>query len=110
MYYVYIIRCHDNSLYTGITKDICKRMKEHYYKTKNCAKYTRNRDIISLDALWIAEDRSHASKLEYHIKHLTKQQKEKIIQTPSLIDSSYIHQIHITLQLCLDNTTIKYEK
>ena len=40
MYYTYVIRCIDNSLYTGITNDLERRMNEHFKKTEKCAKYT----------------------------------------------------------------------
>lgn len=107
MYYIYIIRCYDNSLYTGITKGICKRMKEHYYKTKGCAKYTRAREVVSLESLWVSNDRSSASKLEYKLKQLKKYQKENIILNPKLIDESiYQYQQGITLAMCLDETEL----
>lgn len=107
MYYVYMIRCDDNSLYTGIAIDICKRIKEHYYKTKECAKYTRNKRIISLEALWITENRSKASKLEYYIKHLSKKQKETLVLSPSLLDVEWGKTMPcITLEMCLENTTL----
>lgn len=103
MYYIYIIRCHDNSLYTGITNDIKKRMKEHYYKTKEGAKYTRARNITSLEVLWTAENRSEASKLEYYLKRLTKIKKEELIKHPSLLDDErYTLQPNITLKQCLE--------
>lgn len=79
MYYVYIIRCKDNSLYTGITNNLKRRVKEHITKNKKCAKYTKNHIAMNLEAYWITEDRTLASKLEYHIKKLTKKQKEEII-------------------------------
>ena len=102
MYYIYIIRCHDNSLYTGITNNINKRMKEHYYKTKEGAKYTRARTLISLEVLWIANNRSDASKLEYYLKRLSKRKKENIIKHPSLLkDERYTLVSNITLQKCL---------
>ncbi len=41
MYYVYMLRCEDNSIYTGITTDINRRMSEHFNKTEKCAKYTK---------------------------------------------------------------------
>lgn len=40
MYYTYILRCSDNSLYTGITNNLQRRMEEHFNQTKKCAKYT----------------------------------------------------------------------
>ena len=41
MYYTYIIRCTDNSLYTGMTNDLNKRMEEQFGKEKEGAKYTK---------------------------------------------------------------------
>lgn len=79
MYYVYIIRCKDNSLYTGITNNLKRRVKEHITKSKKCAKYTKNHIAMNLEAYWITEDRRLASKLEYQIKKLTKNEKEEII-------------------------------
>ena len=42
MYFVYILRCEDNTLYTGITNNLEKRMNEHFSKSKECAKYTKS--------------------------------------------------------------------
>ena len=79
MYYTYIIRCEDNSLYTGITTDYNRRFEEHKNKTEKCAKYTLRHNAISIEAVWQSNSRADASKLEYRIKHLSKEQKEKII-------------------------------
>ena len=79
MYYTYIIRCEDNSLYTGITTDPKRRLYEHKNKTKECAKYTLRHNVKNIEALWESEDRASASKLEYRIKRLSKIQKEKLI-------------------------------
>ena len=84
MYYTYILRCCDNTLYTGIASDIEKRMNEHFLQNEKCAKYTRTHKAKKLESLWISENRATASKLEYHIKHLTKKQKEEIIALKSL--------------------------
>lgn len=83
-YYTYIIRCSDNSLYTGITNDLERRMLEHRNKTKECAKYTKFHDFKRLEIYFISNSRSLASKLEYHIKKLKKEEKEEIINTKSL--------------------------
>ncbi len=80
LYYVYILRCHDNSLYTGITNNIEKRMFAHIHKLKEAASYTKSRGVKSLEIILEAKNRSEASKLEYHIKSLTKIKKEVIIQ------------------------------
>ena len=52
MAYVYMVRCKDDSLYTGIAKDLGHRMNEHYYKKKNGAKYTKSRQIQTLEMVW----------------------------------------------------------
>lgn len=79
MYYTYILRCKDNSLYTGITNDLEKRMKAHFSGSKVAAKYTKSHEPLKVEIVWKSKDKVLASKLEYHIKKLTKQQKEKII-------------------------------
>ena len=79
MYYTYMLRCQDNSIYTGITVDIKRRMKEHFSKDKNCAKYTKTHNVVKLESAWRSKDKSLACKLEYQIKQLTKKQKEDLI-------------------------------
>ena len=46
MYYTYMLRCSDNSIYTGMTNDLEKRLNEHKTKSKNGAKYTKSHDVI----------------------------------------------------------------
>lgn len=80
MYYVYMLRCQDNSLYTGIAKDLQKRMNDHFTRNKNCAKYTLNHKAQKLECAWETLNKSLASKLEYHIKQLPKNKKEDLIK------------------------------
>ena len=84
MYYIYMLRCKDNSIYTGITTDISSRMKEHFNKEKRCAKYTLTHSAKKLEALWVAENKSLASKLEFNIKKLKKQEKENLIKNKKI--------------------------
>lgn len=84
MYYIYMLRCMDNSIYTGITTDIERRMNEHFSKDKRCAKYTETHTPKKLESLWETDTRVFASKLEYHIKSLTKKQKESLIVSHDL--------------------------
>lgn len=84
MYYTYILRCEDESLYTGIAADVKKRMAQHFGKTSQCAKYTRSRRPLKLEAVWESCDRSSASKLEYRIKQLAKEKKQRLIDTDEL--------------------------
>lgn len=86
MYFVYMIRCIDNSIYTGITTDVIRRMEEHFSKSLKCAKYTLRHSPKKLECVWETKDRKLASKLEYHIKTLTKLQKEELIKTHKLAD------------------------
>lgn len=79
MYYTYMLRCEDNSIYTGITVDIKRRFKEHIEKDKKCAKYTATHQVTKLEIVWESENKSLASKLEFYIKKLTKSDKEKLI-------------------------------
>lgn len=77
---------HDDSLYTGITTDLKRRMKEHVLKLKTAASYTKSRDVKSLEAVWLCEDRSSASKLEAQIKKLPKFKKEALVTNPDSIE------------------------
>ena len=79
MYVTYILRCEDDTLYTGIAADLERRMKQHFSKDKRCARYTRWHTAKQLEAAWESEDRASASRLEYRIKQLTREQKERLI-------------------------------
>jgi putative endonuclease len=74
---VYFLRCNDNSLYTGITTDIKRRLHQHN-NTKLGAKYTRARRPVVLVYSETAIDKSSASKREYQLRTLNKKQKEKL--------------------------------
>ena len=78
-WYVYIVRCADNSLYTGITKNIEKRIKKH--NSGKGAKYTKTRLPVVLCCFWSVENRSIATKIEIKIKRLQKKVKETLINT-----------------------------
>lgn len=78
MWYVYIVECNDGSLYTGITNDIDKRIAKH--NSGKGAKYTKVRLPVKLKIKFEANDRSEASKLEYKIKQLSRQEKLKLIK------------------------------
>ncbi len=84
MYYTYMLRCQDNSIYTGITTDLKRRLTEHISKSEKCAKYTMHHSVEKLEIAWESENRVLASKLEYHIKKLTKAQKEQLIKDKHL--------------------------
>ena len=79
MYYTYMLRCKDGSIYTGMTKDLERRMDEHFSLDEKCAKYTKRHKADLLEAAWESSSRSEASKLEYQIKKLSKTTKECLI-------------------------------
>tara|TARA_Y100001933_G_scaffold262777_1_gene321689 strand:- start:4908 stop:5195 length:288 start_codon:yes stop_codon:yes gene_type:complete len=76
-WYVYIVRCADNTLYTGMTNDLLRRIAQHNAGT--AARYTRGRLPVSLVYQEEAANRSEALKREYAIKQLSRKQKEKTI-------------------------------
>jgi len=78
-YFVYILECIDGSLYTGITKDVTKRLEEHNCSIKG-AKYTKARRPVKLVYEETSLNRSSASKREYQIKKLTRLKKLQLIQ------------------------------
>jgi len=84
MYYTYMLRCKDNSIYTGITTNIERRFEEHSSKKEKCAKYTRNHTAEKMEIVWESENRVLASKLEFYIKALSKKQKEELILNNNL--------------------------
>ena len=86
MYYTYMLRCKDNSLYTGITTDLERRLKEHKEKGEKTAKYTLTHNAIKIEIAWESDSRVLASKLEFHIKKLTKKQKEELIKNSQLLN------------------------
>ena len=86
MYYTYILRCKDNSLYTGITTDLERRLKEHKEKGEKTAKYTLRHEAVKMEIAWESENRVLSSKLEFNIKKLTKKQKEELIKNPKMLN------------------------
>jgi putative endonuclease len=78
-WYVYMLRCADNSLYTGITTDISRRVKEHNNDNKLGAKYTRVRRPVTLVYQQNCLSRSDASINEYRLKKLNKKSKESLV-------------------------------
>ena len=79
MYYLYILKCADKTLYTGITTDLKRRVAEHNEK-KLGAKYTSSRQPVKLVYSRKFKNRSLASVAEYQIKKLKKSEKLKLIK------------------------------
>ena len=77
---VYILLCSDDTLYTGITTDILRRVNEHNNSTKG-ARYTRARRPVSLVYHEGCDSRSQASKREHAIKQLSRTEKINLIKS-----------------------------
>ena len=77
-WYTYIVKCSDNSFYTGITTDLERRVNEHNSSNKG-AKYTKTRRPVKLVYNETHTDRSSSSKRESVIKKLSRTDKLKII-------------------------------
>ena len=74
MYYLYILKCADGTLYTGITTDLKRRVTEHN-NTKLGAKYTASRRPVKMVYSKKFKDRSLASKEEARVKKLKRKEK-----------------------------------
>lgn len=82
-YFVYMLRCRDDRLYTGITTDMERRFHEHKTGIRG-ARFTRSDPPEEIAAVWSCMGRSAASKLEYALKKLSRQQKLRLIGDGSL--------------------------
>jgi len=79
-WYLYILRCKDGTLYTGITTDVEKRLEAH--RSGKGAKYTRGRAPLELVYRETCGSHSEALKREYQIKALSRQEKQSLIESP----------------------------
>lgn len=77
MYFVYVLRCKDTSLYTGITNDLDKRLTAH--KTGKASSYTRSRGALEYVYIERKRTKGHALKREAAIKKLTRNEKLKLV-------------------------------
>lgn len=107
MYYVYIVRCADDTYYTGMAHDLCQRLREHVTCAPTCAKYTRSHKVVALAMAWQVQDRSAALRLEHAIKKLTRAQKIALLGEPETavtlcegVETTPLSDI--TLQDCLN--------
>ncbi|HUF82675.1 MAG TPA: GIY-YIG nuclease family protein, partial [Burkholderiales bacterium] len=76
---VYIVRCADGSLYTGITRDVARRIEEHNSNGLLAARYTRARRPVVLVYREKAATRSAACRREYRIKQMKRGEKQKLV-------------------------------
>ena len=77
IWHLYILRCKDNTLYTGITTNVKKRLQQH--RSGKGAKYTRGRAPLELVYQQVCKDHTEALKREAFVKKLTRKDKEALI-------------------------------
>ena len=78
---VYLLRCGDGSLYTGVATDVERRLHEHRTGARG-AKYLRGRGPLELVARIDVDDRGEALRLEHRIKRLSRADKESLVDDP----------------------------
>jgi putative endonuclease len=77
IWFVYIVRCADDSLYTGITRDVAARLRAH--ESGRGARYTRSRGPLSLCAVRRCRSKGQALSLEHSIKRLRREAKQALL-------------------------------
>ena len=85
-WHLYLVRCHDGSLYTGITTDVARRFAEHQGNGDTGAKYLRGRGPLVLVFQKKLGGRSLALGVESKVKKLSKAKKEELIRDNTHID------------------------
>tara|TARA_B110000879_G_C11175639_1_gene515830 strand:+ start:3841 stop:4128 length:288 start_codon:yes stop_codon:yes gene_type:complete len=86
-FWVYILRCDNDSLYTGYTNDLMKRYQSHVDGTGKC-KYTRSFKPIEIAQSWKIEGKkANAMRVERYIKKCSRAQKDELIKEPSSLFS-----------------------
>ncbi|EMA19844.1 GIY-YIG nuclease family protein [Haloarcula argentinensis] len=78
-YHVYVLRCSDNTFYTGYTTDVERRVREH--DAGDGAKYTRGRTPVELIHVESFESQSDAMSREYEIKQYSRAEKERLVES-----------------------------
>lgn len=89
--FAYMVRCSDDSLYTGWTNDIARRIRAH--NSGAGAKYTRNRGPVELVYLERFDSKEEAMSREYRIKRLPRMKKMELLSSEDNIAAGYKEQI-----------------
>lgn len=87
-WFVYVVECIDGTLYTGVTTDVTRRVREHN-EGKRGAKYTRSRRPVKLRFARACDTRSDALKEEIRIKRLKRCEKQRMIRGEDLVVKDY---------------------
>ena len=83
---VYVIRCRDGTLYTGITTDVGRRFSEHVEGGPKGARYLKGRGLLQLEFQREVGNRSKALQIEYRVKSLSRSGKERLLRDTAFFD------------------------
>ena len=84
-WHLYLIRCADGSLYTGITTDVERRLRDH--RSHRGAKYLRGRGPLELVYSRPVGQRGLALRLEHRIKALGREAKGRLLESPGAVEA-----------------------
>ncbi|RDL43968.1 GIY-YIG nuclease family protein [Marinomonas piezotolerans] len=89
-WFVYMIKTHKNTLYTGVTTDVERRFREHASQGVKSARYLRGK--APLELVWVAsvDDKQMAMRLEYRIKQLPRKTKDKLVANEHTLESLFV--------------------
>ena len=88
MWRVYVVRCADGTLYTGVATRLLARLREHNGDDRRGARYTRGRRPVALHAARRCADRRAATRLERQVKRLPRARKEALTGTASWLTAA----------------------
>lgn len=87
-WFLYVVLCSDGTLYTGVTTDLDRRLRQHNGDLVGGAKYTRARRPVTLQAFWLYPGKSPAMKAEHEFKKLSRAEKLRRVRDRSLSDAA----------------------
>lgn len=93
-FYIYILLCENHAFYTGYTKDLNKRITDHFSGKSRC-KYTRSFKPVDIVGCWSTKDKKSALQVERYIKTLTRSQKEILIAEPERLTQQFSVAVYI---------------
>lgn len=79
-WFLYVIRCGDDTLYTGIAVDVVRRFGDHAAQGRRCARYLRGREPLRLAFAVEVGTRSRAAQVEARVKRLSRADKERLVR------------------------------
>lgn len=87
-WWVYVVRCTDGTLYTGVATRLAARLRQHNTDDRRGARYTRGRRPVALHAARRCPDRAAATRLERRVKRLPRARKIALPQTADWLDAA----------------------